>query len=111
VPRAARLLLISVAVVLGLAALGLYAIGWEDRRLAAAVESIPVGTSRDSVVQRLGPPNFEGTDCYVAQFVKFEKPMPRPTAQNCAHWLGPFNFYAVGFNSDSRVVWVAYGDS
>ena len=110
-PPATRLVLISLGIVLALLALGLYAIGWEDRRLSAALESIEVGASRDAVVQQLGPPNFEGTDCYVAQFVKFEKPKPRSTAQNCAHWLGPFQFYAVGFTADNRVAWVAYGDS
>ena len=113
-PRAAPIVLVSVAAVLALGALAVYAIGWEERRFAAAVGNIQLGAPRGAVVQRLGPPKVEGTDCYVAQFVKFEKPKPRPTAQNCAHWLGPspvFQFYAVGFNSDNRVVWVAYGDS
>ena len=113
-PRAARLVLISAAVGLASVALGLYAIGWQERRFAAAVEDIQLGTPRDAVIQRLGHPPAESKDCYVAQFVKFEKPQPRPAAQNCAHWIGPgpvSQFYAVGFNSDDRVVWVAYGDS
>ena len=113
-PRTARLVLISAAVGLACVIFGLYAIGWEERQFAAAVEDIQLGAPRDAVIQRLGYPQLESTDCYVAQFVRFEKPQPRPAAQNCAHWQGPspvFQFYAIGFNSDNRVVWVAYGDS
>jgi hypothetical protein len=89
-------------------------IEWQERRFASAVAGIELGASREVVLQRLGVPQIEGSDCYVAQFIKFEKPAHRPAAHHCAHWMGPslaFQFYAVGFNANNAVVWVAYGDS
>ena len=112
--RARRLTFLAVAAVIGLGLATVIAWEWQERRFAASVEAIEVGTSRELVLERLGKPGFQGTDCYVAQFVTFEKPSHRPSAQYCAHWLGPspgFRFYAVGFGPDHKVVWVAYGDS
>ena len=112
--RPTRFMLLGAAVASGLVLAGLLVLQQQERNFAKAVEAIEVGSSRQAVFDRLGAPTSEGTDCYVAQFVKFEKPAQRPTAANCAHWLGSspgFQFYAVGFGSDNNVVWVAYGDS
>jgi hypothetical protein len=113
-PRALRLTLISAAAVVALVAVAVGGIVWQERRFADAVAGIELGASRDVVFQRLGKPQTEGADCYVAQFVKFEKPVQRPVVHSCAHWMGPspaFQFYAVGFDANNAVIWVAYGDS
>jgi hypothetical protein len=113
-PRALRLTLICAAAVIALAALAVGGIEWQERRFASSVAGIELGASREVVLERLGKPQSEGGHCYVAQFVKFEKPAPRPVAHHCVHWIGPspvFGFYAVGFNTNNTVVWVAYGDS
>jgi hypothetical protein len=107
-----------LAFALPAALVAVVSIGWfgfgQEAWFAWTFERIDVGTSREVVVQRLGEPKFVGDDCYVAQYVRFENPSQRPSAQYCAHWLGSsagFQFYAVGFGSDDKVVWVAYGDS
>ena len=110
-PRLVRLALAATAGVVGLILLGVLALQWPEWRFAATVEAIELGTPREVVVERLGAPGYEGDDCYVAQFIRFEKPSQRVVAHRCAHWMGPFNFYAVGFGPDNKVVWVAYGDS
>ncbi len=112
--RALRLTFYVFAGLVALLVLGLWIADIPERRFAATVEALEVGMPRAAVLERLGPPSDEGANCDVAQFVEFEKPNPRPQAQHCAHWIGPslgFKFYAVGFGSDDRLVWVAYGDS
>jgi hypothetical protein len=73
--------------------------------------------ARAVVVERLGQPGHVSTDCYVAQFVQFEKPAQWTKVSGfayCGHWMGPGfvgRFYAVGFGPDDKVVGIAYGDS
>jgi hypothetical protein len=113
-PRPIRLTLIVAAGVAALISLVLLAVGSTERHFVAAVEAIEVGMPHGVVMERLGKPGYEGTDCYIAQTIKFEKPSQRSPAEYCAHWMGPsfmFQFYAVGFSIDHKVVWVAYGDS
>jgi hypothetical protein len=112
-PRRMFLAFAIPAIVMAVGGVAWFGFG-EERWFAWNLERIEVGTPREVVVKHLGEPKIFGTDCYVAQFVVFENPSPRAPAQYCAHWIGSspfFQFYAVGFGQDDKVVWVAYGDS
>lgn len=120
-PGNSRLLVEAKAIdglILG-AVIVIYLLGWPERHYAASFEKIALGSTRENVIERLGKPSNISKDCYVAQFVRFEKPMKwtkSPSAAYCAHWIGPpgsglGQFYAVAFDSDNRVVGIAYGDS
>jgi hypothetical protein len=115
-----RALLIGLAVVIGLAGF-LFVFVWiadrPHRQLVEVFEAIKPGNSRGSVVALLGEPPVTTTDCYVAQFIRFEDPpkwTQTPTAAYCSHWLGPGisgMSFTVGFGTDGKVVGIAYGDS
>jgi hypothetical protein len=115
-------LLIEVKAIGGLivgAVILIYLLGWPERHYAASFETIALGSTRESIVERLGKPSHISQSCYVAQFIEFENPpgwTQKPSAAYCAHWFGPGGlgigqFYAVAFDSDNRVVGIAYGDS
>ncbi|HEX6689699.1 MAG TPA: hypothetical protein VF110_00965, partial [Burkholderiales bacterium] len=72
-----RAALIGVAVVVGLGVMimgSLFALGWPDRQYATSFETIPLGATRQAVLEKLGAPAAITKDCYVAQFVRFENP-------------------------------------
>jgi hypothetical protein len=80
-------------------------------------ERIEPGSTRAHVVERLGDPALTSKECYVAQHMDFEQPAGwRGGAQTayCAHWRGPgiaSRSFAIGFDSQDRVVGIAYGSS
>ncbi len=115
-PPIRKALVIGTCVVVTIS-LAVIALDLPEWQFARSFEQIEVGASRDAVVDRLGKALTTSTDCYVAQFVQFEKPAQWTKASGvayCAHWIGPGpvgRFYAVGFTSDNKVVGIAYGDS
>jgi hypothetical protein len=112
-------LLVEVKAIGGLivgAVIVIYLLGWPERQYDDSFKKIPLGASRDSITDLLGKRTVTSQDCYVAQFIQFENPpgwTQKPTAAYCLEWIGPGvgKFYAVAFDSDNRVLGIAYGDS